>query len=85
MSSIVLENSHENLIKLKELSDKICASENNELTTENENKKVIKEIKKTIDTEFEEIKTQKTEVGKLKCYEKMFLHLKIILNNCKFT
>jgi len=75
---------NDNLIKLKELSDKICENEKKGFTLDSESIVAVEEIKKTIDLEVDNINTQPNKEEKLKCYEKMFQKVKIILNNFNF-
>lgn len=77
--------SNENLDKLKQLSEKICASEFEAEKKESTNTILVEEIKKTIDLETAIIDGQKTNDEKLNCYERMFQHLKIILGNFKIS
>lgn len=77
--------SNENLNKLKELSEKICANEFESEKKESNNTILVEEIKKTIDLETAIIDEQKTNDDKLNCYEKMFQHLKIMLGNFKIS
>ena len=77
--------SNENLSKLKELSEKICANELAGEKKETNNTVLVEEIKKTIDLETAIIDEQKTNDDKLNCYEKMFQHLKIMLGNFKIS
>lgn len=78
------DTSHDNLIKLKKLTDEICAFEQDKISEDYENKKIINEIKETIDSETQNIKLVNSEYEKLKCYEKMFLKLNNILNKFNF-
>jgi len=79
MNTIV---SNPNLIKLKELSDKLCTISENETKNE-ESVVLVEEIKKTIDIESKNINSTVTKEEKLNCYEKMFQKLQIIINNFK--
>ena len=76
---------NENLNKLKELSEKICANELEDKKKESSSSILVEEIKKTIDLDTVIINEQKTNDDKLNCYEKMFQHLKIMLGNFKIS
>ena len=73
-----------NLNKLKELSDKLCLNNFEEETDDNNNKIVASEINKIIESETFEINNQKNIDEKVKCYEKMFQNLKIMVSQFKF-
>jgi hypothetical protein len=73
-----------NLIKLKELSDKLCLDSFEEEVDDNNNKIIASEINKIIESEAFEINNQKDNAEKLKCYEKMFQNLKIMVSQFKF-
>ncbi len=76
--------SNDNLAKLKELSDKICANEVSAIIKEDDSFVLVEEIKKTIDTEYKVINDEDNKEEKLNCYEKMFQKLQIMINNFKF-
>lgn len=82
MNSSIDANS--NLIKLKELSDKLCLSSFEEETDDNNNKIIASKINKIIDLEASEISNEKNTAEKIKCYEKMFQDLKIMVSQFKF-
>ena len=73
-----------NLNKLNELSDKLCLNNFEEETDDNNNKIVASEINKIIESETFEINNQKNIDEKVKCYEKMFQNLKIMVSQFKF-
>jgi len=73
-----------NLNKLKELSDKLCLNSFEEETDDNNNKIIASEINKIIDLEASKISDQKDVDEKVKCYEKMFQNLKIMVSQFKF-
>ena len=73
-----------NLNKLKELSDKLCLNSFEEETDDNNNKVIASEINKIIDLEASKISDQKDVDEKVKCYEKMFQNLKIMVSQFKF-
>jgi len=73
-----------NLNKLKELSDKLCLNSFEEENDDNNNKIVASEINKIIESETFEINNQKNIDEKVKCYEKMFQNLKIMVSQFKF-
>jgi hypothetical protein len=75
---------NENLIKLKELSDKICETELSS-GEDNSYKEVVDEITKLVENSDDEIQVHKTKDHKLKCYEGMCLELKKILTKIKTT
>ena len=85
MITSVTKNSNENLSKLRELTEKICSIENEDILETSNNRELIKEINTVIDVELKNIDKQISEKEKLKCYEKMFLNLKIMLSNFKFS
>jgi hypothetical protein len=76
--------SNQNLLKLKELSDKICLNEGNISIENAENANLVEEIEKTINSESSVLSNQSTTDEKLNCYEKMFQKLQIMINNFKF-
>ncbi len=73
-----------NLVKLKELSDKLCLNSFEENNDDDNNKIIASEINKIIDLEASEIGNQKDINKKVKCYEKMFYDLKIMVSQFKF-
>jgi hypothetical protein len=73
-----------NLNKLKELSDKLCLNSFEEETDDNNNKIIASEINKIMELEAFEIDNQKDNIEKLRCYEKMFQNLKIMVSQFKF-
>jgi hypothetical protein len=68
----------DNLIKLKELTEKMCGFDESNVYYNS-----IKEIKENI-LQFEnELKTDQTQKNKLSCYEKLHNKIKNILNKTK--
>ena len=66
----------ENILKLRELTDKLCAISDEDITEK------IYEIKSVIKENEEELKVLKGDKNKVKCYESLFNKIKNILN-CK--
>jgi len=73
-----------NLNKLKELSDKLCLNNFEEETDDDNNKVIASKINKIMELEAFEIDNQKDNAEKLRCYEKMFQNLKIMVSQFKF-
>ena len=73
-----------NLNKLKELSDKLCLNSFEEEADDDNNKIIASKINKIMELEAFEIDNQKDNAEKLKCYEKMFQNLKIMVSQFKF-
>ena len=69
----------ENILKLRELTDKICSREDSEV----EYKKVVKQLKNIVDKGVVEIENSQTPKSKMKCYENMCATIKTILNSIK--
>lgn len=84
MNTQVSTADNENLVKLRELTEKICLSEQEEFFDDYQNKKIIKEIKQTVESEIKNISEKKSEKEKLNCYEKLVSNLNIILNKFNF-
>ena len=63
----------ENILKLRKLTEQICNIEPSE-------EDVIEQLKNIIQKANDSILLSKTERTKLKCYEKMFLEIKTIIN-----
>lgn len=74
--------SNENIMKLRELTDKICKSEVND---DNLFVKIIKEIKTVVDEEERNLSSIQSNVKKVKCYENMCSKIKIILEKFKLS
>lgn len=74
---------NENLIKLKELSDKICSSDFSQDDEESDYKEVVGEIVNIIENSNDIIEEQENDDKKLKCYEAMCGELKKILTKIK--
>jgi ribosomal protein S20 len=69
----------ENILKLRELTDQICSREE----SEEEYKKVVKELKNIVEKGVIEIENSKTPKSKMKCYENMCSTIKTILTSIK--
>jgi hypothetical protein len=69
----------ENILKLRELTDRICENQNSEV----EYKKVVNQLKNVVELGVLEIEKTKTPKTKMKCYENMCVTIKTILNNIK--
>lgn len=67
----------ENILKLRELTNKICKSPNSDYEN------VLKNVKLLIEENEEEISNLTTSLTKIKCYEKMCLKINNILNSIK--
>lgn len=74
--------SNDNIIKLRELTDKICKGEVND---DELFKQIIDEIKAVLDAEEDNLATIKSNTKKVKCYEDMCSKIKIILNKFKLS
>ena len=75
---------NENLLKLRELSDKICESElKTPINDSNEYKEVVHEITDLVQNVGNTIGVEKNKATKLKCYENMCEELKKILHKIK--
>lgn len=70
---------NENLIKLKELSDKICSVQ----ASKTNYKGAVDEMVGIIENSEDMIIDEENAGDKIKCYESMFSKLKLILNNFK--
>ena len=71
---------NENIIRLRELTDRFNSDSENEKNYAES----IKQIKKIFEEEDFNLKSEKTKEKKLKCYERMSSSIKIILQNFKF-
>jgi len=67
----------ENILKLRELTNKICKYHDGDY------EKVLRNVKSVVE-ECEEEALQLTSQNKIKCYEKMCLKINNILINIKF-
>ena len=67
----------ENIVKLRELTNKLCDLPNDNY------KNSIKEIKSIVDEVETEIVTKKTPQAKIKCYIVMYETIKTLLGNIK--
>ena len=75
---------NENLIKLKELSDKLCSVDYKEnIKEEMCYKEVVGEISDVIEDSEEILFEEQNSDNKLKCYETMCSRLKLIVNKFK--
>lgn len=70
----------ENLIKLKELSDKLCESSFQTVESDDNYKKVFGEISNVIENSEDLVDDVTTTDEKIKCYESMCSKLKGIVN-----
>jgi hypothetical protein len=70
---------NENLIKLRELSDKICGAQ----ASKTNYKGAVDEMVDVIEHSEDMIEDEENTDNKIKCYESMFHKLKLILNNFK--
>lgn len=70
---------NENILKLRELTDKICKTNPNE----NDYKIVVDELKKVIKEGKTEIDRSLTEEKKINCYENMCVTVMNIINKVK--
>lgn len=82
MANTISKFTNENIIKLKELSDRICKYEMNEEAHEKFYVDIINEIKNIVDEESNNVKS---DVDKLNSYERMCYKIKIILNKLKLA
>lgn len=71
---------NDNLLKLRELSEKISSISNNEGNYEI----VLKKLKSVVDEGKNKITDSKSAQSKIKCYEKMCTTITSILNNVNF-
>lgn len=83
MSKSIAVNHNENIVKLRELTDRICAYESNHSEKDFKSKEIVKLISEAIESEVSEIKRKQCEKEKVKCYEEMCTKIKSILNNVK--
>lgn len=67
---------NENILKLRELADKICKT--SPITDES---KLLKDLKNVLEEGKEEVSLSETPNSKLKCYEEMCVKINNILNN----
>ena len=67
----------ENILKLRELTNKICKSPNSDYEN------VLKNVKLLIEENEEEVSNLTTSLTKIKCVEKMCLKINNILNSIK--
>lgn len=70
----------ENLIKLKELTDKICSMEDNKCECNCNCKSTVSEIKNILEQEIKNIGHAKTRQEKFSCYERMCQAITNLLN-----
>ena len=68
----------ENMIKLKELSDKLCK------TNDNDYKIIVKKLKTIVDNGKSEIENAENAQSKIKCYESMCTTVTNLLSTVNF-
>lgn len=68
----------DNILKLRELTDKICNRETND-----EYKEIVLKLKEIVDEGKDEIANSKTIKTRVKCYETMCITITKILNDIK--
>lgn len=69
---------NENILKLRELSDKLCETSNDEY------KIIVKKLKNIVDSGKNEIEKSTSSQTKIKCYESMCATITNLLNNVSF-
>jgi len=69
---------NENILKLRELSDKLC-----EISTD-DYKIIVKKLKNIVDNGKDEIEKSTSSQSKIKCYESMCATITNLLNNVSF-
>ena len=69
---------NENILKLRELSDKLCKIPNDEY------KEIVKQLKAIVTDGKYEIAKSSDSVSKIKCYESMCTTITTLLNNVNF-
>jgi len=69
---------NENILKLRELTDKMCSN-----SIDNEYKKVVQELKKVISEGKDIIDKSSTDENKINCYESMCITVMNIINKVK--
>ncbi len=75
-----IHNTNENLIKLRELTNKLCSSNDSEPNYQ----KIVFDISDLLNFSKNEMSNLKSKYEKLKCYEDMSNRLEIILKQIKF-
>jgi gamma-glutamyl:cysteine ligase YbdK (ATP-grasp superfamily) len=70
--------SNENILKLRELTQKMC-----KMSNEKNCEDILKEVKVIVDEGSEEIKVLSSTQTKIKCYENMCTNIITILNSIK--
>lgn len=70
---------NENILKLRELSEKMCD------TKDDEYKVIVKQLKAIVDGGKSQIENSKTSQSKIKCYENMCTTITNLLSKVKFT
>lgn len=73
---------NDNIVKLRELTDKICKGE---VMDDSSYIEIIKQIKQIVDEEENNLSLIHGNAKKIKCYEDMCSKIKIILNKFKLT
>jgi len=71
---------NENILKLRELTDKMCQT----TKTDGEYKIVVKKLKKVIDDGKKLLDASKTNISKITCYEAMCIEIMSLLNEIEF-
>jgi len=69
---------NDNILKLRELSDKLCETSNDEY------KNIVKRLKAIVDGGKDEIEKSTSSHSKIKCYESMCSTITNLLNNVNF-
>jgi hypothetical protein len=69
---------NENIVKLRELSEKLCENPNEEY------KLIVKKLKTIVDAGKNEIEKSQSEKSKIKCYETMCSTITNLLSNVQF-
>ena len=75
---------NENMVKLKELTDRICAEEATDIN-ETDYKIAVEEINNVFTSEIHNIEDSQNKEKKLKCYENICSNIQIILNKFKIV
>ena len=73
------EGTNENILKLRELTNKLSSEENKD-----DYKLIVKKLKSIVDEGKAEIESSKTPQSKIKCYESMCTTIAAILTGVKF-
>ena len=73
------EGTSENILKLRELTNKLATEENKD-----DYKLIVKKLKTIVDEGKDEIEKSKSPQSKIKCYESMCTTIATILTSVKF-